>query len=299
MIIPPFLSPGDALGLLAPSRKVTPEQMAPHRASVEQWGFAVHESPLLFEADHQFGGTDAIRAEAAAAMMTDPNLKALLAVRGGYGAVRILDLLPWEALLENPKWLVGFSDFTALHAHANSRGLATLHAAMPMTFPTTSGEAVAEIGTVLGGQWPSYTFAPTHPNRPGRMEGTLVGGNLSVLYSLVGSSSLRFPTGCILFLEDLDEYLYHLDRMMMGLLRAGVLQGVSALVVGGMTDMHDNEVPFGETAEAILRRFAHQLKIPIAFGFPAGHMAENRPVLLGAPVRLEVFDDHSTLSYLP
>jgi muramoyltetrapeptide carboxypeptidase len=295
MIIPPYLVPGDGIGLAAPARKVTPEQMAPHLERMRAWGYRVIEAPGLYDAHHQWGGTDEARAAQVNSLIHNPEVKAIWAVRGGYGCVRMMDLVDWDALLAQPKWLVGFSDFTAFHNHAFHLGLATLHAPMPLTFPLTEDSALNNIPGALGMGFQEQR-GPVHPNNlPGTAHGRLAGGNLSVLYSMLGSPSLQWDGPVVLFLEDLDEYLYHIDRMMMGLYRSGFLQRVTGLVVGGMTDMHDHAVPFGATAEATLAAMAKTLGIPIGCGFNAGHVPLNQPLVLGTEVTLEVSHTGSRL----
>jgi muramoyltetrapeptide carboxypeptidase len=288
MIIPPFLKPGDGIGFAAPARKVTPEQMEPHLNRIRNWGFSIVEAPGLYDSYHQWGGTDEARAAQVNSLIHNPDVKAIWAARGGYGCVRMMDLVDWEALLHHPKWLVGFSDFTAFHNHAFHLGLSTLHAPMPLTFPLTDDQALDQIPSVLKTGWKDFSAAPHPNNLLGKAQGRLAGGNLSVLYSLLGSPSLQWDGPVVLFLEDLDEYLYHIDRMMMGLYRSGFLQRVTGLVVGGMTDMHDHTVPFGASAEATIAALGKALGIPVACGLEVGHVPNNRPLVLGTEVTLEV-----------
>jgi muramoyltetrapeptide carboxypeptidase len=288
MIIPPFLKPGDGIGFAAPARKVTPEQMEPHLNRIRNWGFSIVEAPGLYDSYHQWGGTDEARAAQVNSLIHNPDVKAIWAARGGYGCVRMMDLVDWEALLHHPKWLVGFSDFTAFHNHAFHLGLSTLHAPMPLTFPLTDDQTLDQIPSVLKTGWKDFSAAPHPNNLLGKAQGRLAGGNLSVLYSLLGSPSLQWDGPVVLFLEDLDEYLYHIDRMMMGLYRSGFLQRVTGLVVGGMTDMHDHTVPFGASAEATIAALGKVLGIPVACGLEVGHVPNNRPLVLGTEVTLEV-----------
>jgi len=168
---------------------------------------------------------------------------------------------------------------------------------MPLNFATNTPEALDSLFDVLGGKKPHYRFAAQHLNRNGEAHGILMGGNLSVLYSLMGSRSFPEIAGKILFLEDLDEYLYHIDRMLMALKRAGLLENLSGLLIGGMTDMHDNTIPFGKTAEDIIRESVEEYDFPVAFGFPAGHQSDNRTLIMGAEVRLEVKETGSKLIF--
>ncbi|MCB0431295.1 MAG: LD-carboxypeptidase [Flavobacteriales bacterium] len=288
---PPVLQKGDVVGIAATARKVDLSELEAATRMLESWGLQVQHAPGLFESDHQFAGSDNVRAAGFQALLDDSRVKAILLARGGYGTVRMVDMLDFDAFHQHPKWIIGFSDATVLHAHIQRHvGCETLHAPMALTFPSSTEAAVDRLQRVLFGEAPVYTI-PAHPqNRKGTAEGMLTGGNLSVLYSLLGSSSDADWTDRILFLEDLDEYLYHIDRMMVNLRRSGKLQGLAGLVVGGCTDMKDNQVPFGKTAEEIISDAVSSYGYPVCFGFPAGHVAENMPLIMGRKVFLEVDD---------
>jgi muramoyltetrapeptide carboxypeptidase len=203
--------------------------------------------------------------------------------------VRIIDKLDFAGFENNPKWIIGYSDITVFHNHINRIfDVKTLHGSMLLNFPQNSQPALSGLFEILRGALPEYTMA-SHPlNTLGTARGRLAGGNLSVLYSLIGSNSFPDLRNKILFLEDLDEYLYHIDRMMMGLKRAGVLEGVTGVLVGGMTEMNDNEIPFGRTAEEIIAEAVLAYGVPVCFGFPAGHIDDNRPLIMGSTVELDV-----------
>ena len=212
--------------------------------------------------------------------------------------MRVVDLLNFDQFRKQTKWFVGYSDVTVFHNHINTvLGVQTLHASMPINFPENSEKALNGLFDVLKGTLPEYTIDPHDLNRNGSAEGVLTGGNLSVLYSLKGSISFPDMEDKILFLEDLDEYLYHVDRMMVALKRAGVLENLKALIVGGMTDMNDNEVPFGKTAYEIIHEAVAAYNYPLCFGFPAGHFNDNRPLIMGANVKLDV-NDHPQITFL-
>lgn len=287
MIKPLPLHKGDTIGLVAPARKISKKELAAAVDIIESRGYKTAQGKHLFDSAGQFAGSDASRIEDFSDMILNPEIKAILAVRGGYGSVRIIDSLPLVALPTQPKWIAGYSDITVFHAHINNMNVQTLHGSMPINFATNTQEALDSFFDVLEGKLPKYTFE-NHPfNRRGKVRGTLVGGNLSVLYSLLGSASFPKAANPILFLEDLDEYLYHIDRMMIALKRTGFLSKLSGMVVGAMTDMHDNSVPFGKTAEEIIREAVDEYHFPVAFNFPAGHIQDNRALIMGGTVELE------------
>jgi len=290
MITPSYLKPGDLIGIVAPARKISPEEILPALEMIRARGYRLRLGEHLYAADRQFAGTDAQRAADLQRMIDDPEVRAVLCARGGYGSVRLVDRIDWSRLARDPKWIIGYSDITVFHSHIHRHlGMETLHATMPLNFAQPGvDEALSSLWKALEGSLDAYAF-PAHPlNRPGKAVGQLLGGNLSVLYSLLGSPSDLDVTGKILFLEDLDEYLYHIDRMMMNFNRNGWLDRIAGLVVGGMTQMNDNSVPFGRNAEEIVREAMDRTDIPLAFGFPAGHLADNRAIILGRTIQLTV-----------
>ena len=297
MISPPFLKKGDAVGLVAPARKISGPELSEAIKIIEKKGFRVVKSPHLFASENQFAGGDLLRAAGMQQMLDDKEIKAVFAVRGGYGSVRVVDKIDFRLLLQYPKWLVGYSDFTVFHNHLINLGIESLHATMPLNFAGNTPEALESLFDVLEGKKPRYQWQAEPFNRQGKARGVLAGGNLSVLYSLLGSSSFPDMSGKILFLEDLDEYLYHIDRMMMALKRAKILENIHGLVVGGLTEMHDNTVPFGKTAEEIVRESVEEYDFPVAFGFPAGHQPDNRALIMGSTVYLEVTKEGPVLDF--
>lgn len=295
-ITPPSLLPGDTIALVAPSRKVSEDFILSATAEIQSWGYNVKPGKHLFATDHQFAGSDAQRVADLNDAIRDPEVKAIIAARGGYGATRLLEELDVSAFAKNPKWIVGYSDSTALHHHIfRETGVQTIHGSMAVNFEKNSPEALMSLRHLLSGKTISYEM-PVHAlNRSGIAEGMMVGGNLSVIFSLLGSASQIDTRGCILFLEDLDEYLYHIDRMMLALQRAGMLTYLAGMMVGGMTDMRDNEVPFGKTAEEIIADHAARFDFPVCFGFPSGHFPNNIAWIHGKKIRLEV-NDHQPSS---
>lgn len=281
--------------IVSTARKVTRMEMKPAIDRLKSWGLDVQTGKHLFKEDRQFAGTDEERLTDLQKALNSKSCKAVLFARGGYGTVRLVDRLDWKRFLKDPKWLIGFSDITVLHSHVHLHaGVETLHAPMALTFPHMTPACEQVLKDTLFGQRLRYTWKAKpglEPhNRKGTAKGELVGGNLSILYSLSGTPSDIDTKGKILFLEDLDEYLYHIDRMMMNLRRSGKLAGLAGLIVGGMTEMKDNTVPFGRTPEAIIREAVAEYDFPVAFGFSGGHLPANFPLIFGREVTLKVAD---------
>jgi muramoyltetrapeptide carboxypeptidase len=289
-ITPPYLQPGDVIGITAPARKVSRDEMAPAIRLLEEAGFVVKCSTNLYGSENQFSGTDAARIADINELLSDAKVKAIIAARGGYGCMRIVDGINWNYLMEHPKWIVGYSDITVFHAHVHQHiGLQTVHGTMPINF-LKDAESTKSLLEVLCGKTinAEMTSSELRLNRVGVGQGELIGGNLSLLYAIQNSASDINYAGKVLFIEDLDEYLYHIDRMVLSLKRAGKLKHLAGLVVGGMDDMKDNAIPFGQTAEEIIRSHVEEYNYPVAFGFPAGHGTKNIALKLGARVELDV-----------
>jgi muramoyltetrapeptide carboxypeptidase len=302
MITPPSLQAGDRIGITATARKVSPEEMQPFMNVLRTWGFEPVVAPNLYGAYHQFSGTDDHRRSDLQHMLDDPNIKAIFIARGGYGTMRIIDNIDFSGFMRNPKWIAGFSDITVLHACLTHMGAESLHCAMPINAGNYQlhEPPLSNIKDILQGRMhdieiASQTMTLLDLNRNGSCEGILAGGNLSLLYALQGSATEFDYAGKILFIEDLDEYLYHVDRMVLSLKRAGKLRYLAGLVVGGMSDMKDNAVPFGSTAEEIIREHVEAYDYPVVFGFPAGHIRNNLPLVMGGRHKLEVADGFSKL----
>ena len=294
-----LLKAGDLVALAATARKVSPGEVEASVRLLESWGLRVAVPEGLFEADNQMAGSDARRAERFQKLIDDREVRAIICARGGYGTVRMIDRVDFAPLAKNPKWVVGYSDVTVLHSHIGRHcGIPTLHATMPLNVPAdacrTAYPATESLRQVLFEGKVHYEFVNegVAANRQGCCAAPVVGGNLSVLYSLLGSASDIDTEGRILLLEDLDEYLYHIDRMMMALRRAGKLQGLRGLLVGAMSDMHDNAVPFGRTAEEIVRDAVADYGYPVAFNCLFGHIGtENRALPLGVETKVRVASD--------
>lgn len=299
IIQPPFLKPGDIVGITSTARKVLAEELAPIKQMLVEDGFKVVFADGLFEVENQFAGSDETRAKAFQQMLDDDSIKAILCARGGYGTVRMVDLVDWSRFKNNPKWICGFSDVTTIHSHTNRLGVATIHCTMGTGYKTadrSNPNYDTLVKSLTGNQ--EDILADRHKmNRVGEVSGELVGGNLSVLFSLIGSDSELETAGKILFIEDLDEYLYHIDRMMINLKRNGTLAGLKGLVIGGMSDMNDNDVPFGKSAVEIIAEHVSDYDYPVAFGFTIGHEQKNLATTLGGQVTLKVNLNDTRLIY--
>ena len=305
----PYLHAGDRVALCATARAVSPDEMAAAVAELSSWGLQVVVPEGLYEREDQFAGSDGHRAAILQGLLDDASIRAIFCCRGGYGTVRIIDMLDFSRFAEHPKWVVGYSDVTVLHSHIQrTLGLPTLHATMPINFGSKPTEATESLRKALFGEpieyrWHSAQSTPNSELRTPNSElitAPVVGGNLSILYSLCGSRSQVDTRGKILLIEDLDEYLYHIDRMMLNLKRNGMLDGLAALLVGGMTDMHDNTVPFGKTAEQIVADAVREYDYPVLFNAPFGHLGDNNLALpLGMKINLEVSDSKKCRIFAP
>jgi muramoyltetrapeptide carboxypeptidase len=297
MITPPFLKKGDTVAIVSTARKNLDDNLKPSIDLLESWGLKVKIGSTIGLNYHQLAGTDQQRAADFQDQMDNLNIKAIWCVRGGYGTVRIIDMLDFTKFKQNPKWIIGFSDVTVLHSHLNNMGIQSIHGTMPISIPKATKEAKESLKKALFGEPLSYTFSCDILNHLGKAKGQLVGGNLSIIYSLLGSESAIDCTDKILFLEDLDEYLYHIDRMMMNLKRNGCLSSLKGMIIGGMTKMNDNEIPWGKNAFEIIEEVTKDLKIPIIYHFPAGHVQDNRALIMGKTVTLEVTAEESKVVF--
>ena len=297
MIIPPFLKAGDTVALVCTARKFFPEDTKPAIDLLESWGLNVKLGATIGLDNFQLGGTDNERAADFQAQIDDENVQAIWCARGGYGTVRIIDSLDFTKFKKHPKWIMGFSDVTVLHSQLNVERVASLHSIMPFTVPTAPDEVKETLRKALFGETLSYSIPSKSYDVKGTASGELVGGNISILYSLLGSKSAIDTKDKILFIEDLDEYLYHIDRMMYNLKRNGYFEQVKGIIVGSMADMHDNEIPFGQNEVQIITEIAKDFSIPIAFQFPAGHQSDNRTLILGEQVDFEVNEKEIKLKF--
>ena len=251
MVLPSYLNKGDTVAIIATARKVSKEEIQPAVAFFESYGLSVVLGKNLFESSNQYAGTDTQRTEDLQWALNDKTIKAIIIARGGYGSVRTIEQIDFTEFKKHPKWMVGYSDVTVLHNAIHKIGVATLHATMPLNF-TKNEEATKSMVDALFGKLIQVETEENYSNISGTAKGQLVGGNLSLIYSLSGTPFDIDTTNKILFIEDLDEYLYHIDRMMMQLKLSGKLKKLKGLIVGGMTDMKDNAIPFGKFPEDII-----------------------------------------------
>ncbi len=297
MKIPPYLKKGDTVAIVCTARKFFPEDAKPAIDLLESWGLKVKLGKTIGLDSCQLGGTDTERAADFQEQLDNDNIKAIWCARGGYGTVRIIDLIDFTKFKKHPKWVMGFSDVTVLHSHINTFDVATLHSIMPFTVPKAPEEVKQTFKNALFGIKNSYVIPSKSYDKKGKAKGELVGGNLSIIYSLLGSKSSIDTKDKILFIEDLDEYLYHVDRMLYNMKRNDYFKNVKGIIVGSMRDMHDNEIPFGQNEVQIISEIAKDLDIPIAFEFCAGHQKDNRTLVLGSQVTFEVNDTEIKLAF--
>ena len=294
---PHYLKRGDCIGIVAPARKISPEELAPAIAVLEGWGLKVKLGKNIYKSENQFSGTDEQRRSDFQDMLDDTKVKAIISARGGYGAVRIIEGLNFSSFSKQPKWIIGYSDITVFHSHMHTHySIETLHATMPVSFNKDT-ESLSLLKKALFGEDLAYNIATHTLNRNGEGSGQLIGGNLSLLYALASTPSDINTDGTLLFLEDLDEYLYHIDRMMMQLKRSGKLSKLKGLVVGDFSEMKDNTIPFGKTAEEIIMDAVKEYTYPVCFGFPAGHGLKNYPLYMGRTATLSV-KEKTSLKFL-
>jgi len=280
MKTPQYLKKGSKIAIVAPARKISREEIAFAVKWIEEKGFVPVFDDRLFAEYHQLAGDDDFRASVMQDYLDRDDIDAIFCARGGYGTIRIVDKLDFSKFEKHPKWIVGYSDVTVLHAKMQQLGYKSIHATMPINFEKNTKEALESLFDALTGKWNAVetrhgTSLQSFDNIP------IVGGNLSVLYSMLGSDLFPETDGKILFIEDLDEYLYHIDRMMMALKRSGKLAHLKALLVGAFTDMHDNTIPFGMTAKEIIYEKVKEYVYPVIWDVPAGHIDDNRAIIFG------------------
>ncbi|TRX11576.1 LD-carboxypeptidase [Flavobacterium gawalongense] len=297
MITPPILQKGDTIAILATARKNIDDNLKPAIDLLHSWGLEVVIGKSIGLDDNQLAGTDEQRAADFQEQLDNPNIKAIWCVRGGYGTVRMVDLLDFTNFKQNPKWIIGFSDVTVLHNHLNTMGFKSIHGIMPISIPKATPEAIESLRVAMFGESLKYAIEPNTMNRFGDAFGELVGGNLSILYSLFGSKSAIDCADKILFIEDLDEYLYHIDRMMMNLKRNGCLESIKGIIVGSMSKMKDNDIPWGKNALEIIDDVTKKYNIPVIYNFPAGHIHDNRALILGSKVTMHLNENSSSVIF--
>jgi muramoyltetrapeptide carboxypeptidase len=292
IIMPPYLSKGDLVGIVCPAGFMPVDNVSECvRVLFENWGLHARVGKTVGSQYHYFSGTDEERLADLQEMLDDPSVKAILCGRGGYGTGRIIDKVNFKKFTKHPKWIIGFSDITILHSHILSRyNIASVHGPMANAFNNEGylNEYVKSLRGVITGKKAVYTSS-CHPlNQPGKAIGILVGGNLALVAHLIGTPSDINTKGRILFLEDVGEYLYNIDRMLYQLKRSGKLAGLAGLILGGFTDIKDTQTPFGKTAEEIIHDLVKEYRFPVCYGFPVSHEKENVALKVGGTYTLVV-----------
>lgn len=301
LIKPAYLKIGDTIAIVAPAGILRDKQPIKKAVKlIESWGLHVVLGKHLFGNNFHFSGTDSERIEDFQNALDAKNIKAIWCGRGGYGTVRIIDALDFTAFKKYPKWIIGYSDITVLHSHIHNLGFETLHAMMPVNMKVEEKKRVKTVKTfkkALFGKPLKYKIKESKYNKIGEAKGQLVGGNLSILQSLLGSVSSINTKGKILFIEDIGEYLYTIDRMVYALKRSGYFNECSGIILGDMTNIKDNSTPFGQTVEEIVLEATKEYNFPILFGFPAGHDNINKALLLGRKIKMKVSKQKSTVIF--
>jgi muramoyltetrapeptide carboxypeptidase len=292
----PYLKKGDKVAITCPAKKL-PIPMTDAVKLLTSWGLEVVLGDTVNASYHQFAGDDAFRAADFQRFIDDNSVKAIFAARGGYGTIRMVDLVDFDKLKIHPKWLVGFSDITLLHSHIiGNYSLPCIHGQMPLNIPDASAYSLATLRKALFGETLSYHVPPVSLNRLGEANAILIGGNLSLLLAIINSVSDVDYSGKILFIEDVGEYLYAIDRMLRALKRAGKLKHLAGLIVGGFSGLKDNEIPFGQTLPEIIMDVVADYNYPVCFDFPAGHITDNCSLILGKTLNLAVSAEGATIN---
>lgn len=298
MITPNYLKPGDLIYICSPAKAIEKVHVDFTTNYLKKKGFSVLVSENATKRHNYFSASDEIRAQDFQDGLDNEEVKAILCARGGYGCVRILNYLNWASFLKKPKWVLGFSDITVLHHKIFNLGIKSIHSTMPLNFSENTVEALKTLISTISGENNSITFINSPKNKVGEAVGTLVGGNLSIIYSMLGTPLNYQFEKSILFIEDIGEQLYALDRMLYALENAQVFEKINGLIVGGMTEIKDTETSTGLVLEDIIQEKLKYRKIPLCFNAPIGHIRDNRAVQIGSKVKLEVVFNESKLSYL-
>ena len=302
LIQPPYLKAGDTVAIVAPSGILNNRDKEVNQAKelLNSWGLNVVVGDFVFNKANHFAGTDNERAEDFQKALDNPNIKAIWCARGGYGTVRMIDKLDYTKYKENPKWIIGYSDITAIHNQLNIEGSESIHAMMCTSLTDDLSEIEETLETfkcALFGKSLNYTIEGSSYNKPGTVTATLVGGNLTLLHTMLGSKTSIDTSGKILFIEEIGEYKYHIDRMLQSLKRAGYFENLKGLIVGDMSKMRKNTTPWGTSIEQLILDAVAEYDFPILFGFPAGHEDDNRALILGRTIKMTVDKDKSTVVF--
>lgn len=298
MITPPYLKKGDKIAITCPAKSLPGEITSAVRL-LESWGLEVVLGDTVTASHHQFAGDDELRTKDLQRFLDDKTVKAIIAARGGYGTIRIIDRLDFSTFLHQPKWIVGFSDITILHSHIHATcNVQTIHGQMPLNVPDGTKPSLESLRKALFGEPINYSYESSTPGRSGSATGKLIGGNLTLLVMMSGSISEMSFRDKILFIEDVGEYYYSIDRMLWQLKRAGKLAELKGLIVGGFTDLKDNAIPFGETIPEIIMSHVKEYDYPVAFDFPAGHIPDNHALIFGRDTKFDATESDVSLKFL-
>lgn len=301
LVRPPSLKKGDTIIILSPAGKIRDRKGID--AGIElanHWGLVVFFGNHLLSQDGSFAGTDQERTEDMQKALDDPSIKAIWASRGGYGTVRIIDNLDFSAFAERPKWIVGYSDITVLHNKVHELGFQSIHAQMPVTLDLENPdqkESMSSLHRALFGKKLQYKIESDEKNRLGEGVGQLVGGNLSIVYSMLASDTNLDMRGKVLFLEDVGEALYHVDRMIISLKRAGYFKECEGLIIGDFRLKKNEGNKFGKTLQELVLEAVEGSDFPVIFDFPAGHIDDNRALILGSYIELKSAKKKSRISF--
>jgi muramoyltetrapeptide carboxypeptidase len=297
MKTPEPLQKGDLIAIVAPAKAIEPEFVLYAKEFLEGKGFRITVSENCLGRDHYFSGSISARLSDFQTAINDQDVKAVLCARGGYGCVQLVDKINWSNLEKHPKWIIGFSDVSVFHQRLSLMGIESIHATMPLNFKENSGEALDSLISAITGEPYTISAAPRDENIHGDFTGEIVGGNLSILFSLLGTNDHIDYSNKTLFIEDLAEHIYHIDRIFYSFQKAGVLDKISGLIVGGMTKLMDTEISFGKSYEEVILSHVRDLGIPVCFDFPAGHIDDNRAVVFNKKASFTVNQTGATLCF--
>ena len=291
-----LLSRGSKIRIVAPAKAIEHSFIDKATRTLSDAGFKVEVSEHCVGSYNYFSGTVSERLADFQSALDDETIDAILCARGGYGSVQLVDKLDWTRFQQKPKWIIGFSDITVFHLRLACMHVASIHGTMPLNFKGNTPASIQSLlNTLTTGKQEEISAINHELNILGEAEGTLLGGNASIVYSLLGTNEQPDFNGSILFLEDLSEQIYHMDRIFYALRKAGVLQQIHGLIIGGMTDMKDTMIPYGMSLEEVIREHVLENNTPVCFNFPAGHINDNRALLFGDKVRLIVAENGSSL----